>query len=228
MSKKAASTQKIPVNKLAPEEAETELARLADAIAKADTAYYEKDRPVISDAQYDALRRRNLLIEKRFPKLKRKDSPSDKVGAPASAKFEKSKHAVPMLSLDNAFNDDDVGEFDKKIRRFLSHSAEEELAYTAEPKIDGLSLTLRYEGGHLISAATRGDGQTGENVTANALTVDDIPQRLDGAPDVLEVRGEVYMSHEDFAALNKRLETEGEEPFANPRNAAAGSLRQLD
>jgi DNA ligase (NAD+) len=228
MSKKAAATAAIPVNKLTPEEAGSELVRLAADIARADAAYYANDRPEISDAQYDAMRRRNLLIEKRFPKLKRKDSPSDKVGAAPSTKFEKAKHVVPMLSLDNAFNDDDVEEFVKRVRRFLGLGEDAAIAFTAEPKIDGLSLNLRYEQGVLKIAATRGDGEIGENVTANALTVSDIPQTLKGAPDILDVRGEVYMSHEDFAGLNKRLETEEEEPFANPRNAAAGSLRQLD
>lgn len=228
MSKKIADTAAIPVSRLTPEQAEAELALLAAKITRADEAYYKNDRPEISDAEYDALRRRNLLIEKRFPKLKRKDSPSDKVGAPPSTKFEKSKHAIPMLSLDNAFNDADVIEFDKRVRRFLRLDENESLAYTAEPKIDGLSLNLRYEGGVLKIAATRGDGQTGENVTGNVLTVDDIPQVLKNAPDVFEVRGEIYMSHEDFEALNARLETAGEERFANPRNAAAGSLRQLD
>ena len=228
MSKKAAATAAIPVNKLSPEEAEAELARLAAEIARADEAYYANDRPEITDAQYDALRRRNLLVEKRFPKLKRKDSPSDKIGATPSTKFEKAKHAVPMLSLDNAFSDEDVEEFAKRVRRFLGLGDDVAVPFTAEPKIDGLSLNLRYEQGVLKIAATRGDGEVGENVTANALTVEDIPQKLKGAPDILEVRGEVYMSHEDFAALNARLEAEEEEPFANPRNAAAGSLRQLD
>ncbi|GJL93109.1 NAD-dependent DNA ligase LigA [Hyphococcus sp.] len=218
----------VPVSKLLPEEAEAELARLAAEIARADTAYHEKDRPEISDAHYDALRQRNLLIEKRFPKLKRPDSPSDKVGAKASTKFEKTAHAIPMLSLDNAFNDEDVAEFAKRVRKFLGLGEEDGVAFTAEPKIDGLSLNLRYEQGVLKVAATRGDGAVGENVTANALTLSDIPQSLKGAPDILEVRGEVYMSHEDFEALNARLEAEGEEPFANPRNAAAGSLRQID
>lgn len=227
MSKKAADYSAIPVGKLTQEEAQAELERLAGAIAQADEAYYQHDRPKISDAQYDALRQRNLLIEKRFPKLKREDSPSDKVGAKLSTKFEKTKHAVAMLSLDNAFSDDDVADFEKRVRKFLG-LGEDALAFTAEPKIDGLSLSLRYEDGILKSAATRGDGQTGENVTANALHVDDIPQALKGAPAILEVRGEIYMSHEDFEALNARLEAEGEEPFANPRNAAAGSLRQLD
>ena len=228
MAKKTAKTDRIPVAKLTPEEAEAELARLAADIAKADEAYYVNDRPAIMDAEYDALRRRNLLIEKRFPKLKRADSPSDKIGAAPSAKFDKVRHAAPMLSLDNAFNDEDVLDFAKRVRRFLGLGEEEPVAFTAEPKIDGLSLSLRYEKGVLVLAATRGDGAVGENVTTNALTIGDIPKTLKGAPEVLEVRGEIYMSHEDFRALNERLEAEGEEPFANPRNAAAGSLRQLD
>ena len=228
MAKKAANdSAKIPVNKLLPEEAEAELARLAAEISHADEDYYEHNSPALSDAQYDALRQRNLLIEKRFPKLKRADSPSGKVGAKASTKFAKAPHAVPMISLDNAFNDGDVAEFTKRVRKFLGLD-EEMVAFTAEPKIDGLSLNLRYEQGELKVAATRGDGQIGENVTANALVVDDIPQMLKGAPEILDVRGEVYMSHKDFEALNARLEAEAVEPFANPRNAAAGSLRQLD
>ncbi len=218
----------IPVAKLTPEEAETELARLAAEIGLADDAYYAKDRPDLTDAEYDALRRRNLLIEKRFPKLKRDDSPSDKIGAAPSAKFEKAKHAVAMLSLDNAFNDDDVVDFAKRVRKFLGLDEKEEVAFTAEPKIDGLSLNLRYEKGVLALAATRGDGATGEDVTSNVLTIKDIPKMLKAAPEVLEVRGEVYMSHADFEALNARLEAAEEDPFANPRNAAAGSLRQLD
>lgn len=228
MAKKTAMTDDVPVAKLTPEEAESELARLAAEVAKADEAYYVNDRPAFTDAEYDALRRRNLLIEKRFPKLKRADSPSDKIGAAPSAKFDKVKHAVPMLSLDNAFNDEDVVDFAKRVRRFLGLGEEEVVALTAEPKIDGLSLSLRYEKGVLVLAATRGDGGVGENVTTNALTIEDIPKSLKGAPETLEVRGEIYMSHDDFRALNERLEAEGEEPFANPRNAAAGSLRQLD
>jgi DNA ligase (NAD+) len=234
MTKQAKANASIPVGKLTPAEAAAELARLAAAIAAADIAYYNDDAPDITDAQYDALRRRNLLIEKRFPKLKRADSPSDKVGASPSAGFEKAKHAVAMLSLDNAFTDEDVTEFDKRVRKFLGLAEDAELAFTAEPKIDGLSLSLRYEKGVLVLAATRGDGETGENVTGNALTIADIPARLRSAPDVLEVRGEVFMSHDEFEALNARLmreaEAEEKEPklFANPRNAAAGSLRQLD
>lgn len=225
--KKLHDCSSVPVNKLTPEQAEAELADLAEAILKADQAYHERDKPEISDAAYDALRRRNLLIEKRFPKLKREDSPSDRVGAAPSTKFEKVKHAVSMLSLDNAFNDEDVADFAKRVKKFLG-MADEAIAFTAEPKIDGLSLNLRYEKGVLKIAATRGDGQVGENVTINALTIKDIPQTIKTDIDVLEVRGEVYMSHADFEALNTRLEKEDEEPFANPRNAAAGSLRQLD
>ncbi len=227
MAKKNES-QTIPVGKLTPEGAEAELARLAADIGRADEAYYNKDKPEITDAEYDALRRRNLLIEKRFPKLKRKDSPSDRVGAPPSAKFEKTKHAVPMLSLDNAFKDDDVAEFAKRVRKFLGLKDDDNVAFTAEPKIDGLSLALRYEQGELKIAATRGDGEIGENVTSNALTIADVPKSLKGAPEVLEVRGEVFMSHDDFEALNERLVEEGEEAAPNPRNVAAGSLRQLD
>ncbi len=223
--KQAAET--IPVKDLSPEEAEAELARLAASITRADAAYYQKDAPVMSDAEYDALRRRNLLIEKRFPKLKRADSPSDKIGAPPSTKFEKARHSRPMLSLDNAFDEEDVRDFAARVSRFLK-LGEEAVAFTAEPKIDGASMNLRYEDGVLVLAATRGDGEEGENVTANVLTVADIPSRIKGAPAVLEARGEIYMSHEDFEALNARLEKDGEEAFANPRNAAAGSLRQID
>ncbi|MEO1243579.1 MAG: NAD-dependent DNA ligase LigA [Pseudomonadota bacterium] len=228
MTKRTTQFATIPVGTLSPDQAENELARLAKEIAAADEAYYANDAPDISDAEYDALRRRNLLIEKRFPKLKRDDSPSDKVGAAPSAKFEKARHAVPMLSLDNAFNDDDVADFVKRVRKFLGAAEDQAIAFTAEPKIDGLSLNLRYERGVLKLAATRGDGETGENVTTNVLTIKGIPTRLKSAPDILEVRGEVYMSHADFEALNKRLDESGEDVFANPRNAAAGSLRQLD
>lgn len=228
MIKRTTQFAAIPVGTLSLDQAENELARLAKEIAAADEAYYANDAPDISDAEYDALRRRNLLIEKRFPKLKRDDSPSDKVGAAPSAKFEKARHAVPMLSLDNAFNDEDVIDFVKRVRKFLGAAKDQAIAFTAEPKIDGLSLSLRYERGVLTLAATRGDGETGENVTTNVLTIKGIPTSLKSAPDVLEVRGEVYMSHADFEALNKRLDELGEDVFANPRNAAAGSLRQLD
>ena len=216
------------VPSLTREEAEAELARLANALAAANTAYHAKDAPEISDAEYDALKRRNAEIETRFPDLKRGDSPTDQVGAAPASGFQKITHAVPMLSLGNAFEDEDVSEFDRSIRKYLGLNADAPLAYTAEPKIDGLSLSLRYEKGQLIHAATRGDGTTGENVTANARTIADIPTQLADAPDVLEVRGEVYMSHVDFEALNERQAEAGEKTFANPRNAAAGSLRQLD
>ncbi|MFQ5564511.1 MAG: NAD-dependent DNA ligase LigA [Parvularculaceae bacterium] len=228
------SNAKTPVDRLSREAAAKELARLAKVIADADAAYYREDAPVMTDAEYDALVRRNLLIEKRFPKLKRADSPSGRVGAAPSPKFEKVRHAVAMLSLENAFDGEDVADFAARVRRFLGLGEDAPLAFTAEPKIDGASLSLRYEKGALVLAATRGDGQEGENVTANVLTVADIPRVLKNTPDILEIRGEVYMTHDDFAALNERLEreakAEGKEPklFANPRNAAAGSLRQLD
>ncbi len=226
MAAKRAGAELVPVKGLTADQAAAELERLAAEIARADEAYYNKDAPFITDAEYDALRRRNALIERRFPKLKRKDSPSDRVGAPPSTKFEKARHAVPMLSIDNAFDEEDVRDFAARVGRFLK--VDGDIAFTAEPKIDGASMNLRYEKGVLVIGATRGDGFEGENVTANVLTIADIPKRLKNAPDALDVRGEVYMSHDDFAALNARLEEAGEEPFANPRNAAAGSLRQLD
>jgi DNA ligase (NAD+) len=217
-----------PVKDLDADEAAAELARLAVAIARADEAYYRNDAPVISDAEYDALRRRNLLIEKRFPKLKRPDSPSDRIGAAPSTRFDKVRHARPMLSLDNAFSDGEVADFIARVRRFLKLSPEDPLAFTAEPKIDGASMTLRYVDGVLAAAATRGDGYEGENVTANILTVDQVPKRLKNAPRILEARGEIYMSWDDFETLNARLSAAGEETAANPRNAAAGALRQID
>lgn len=208
--------------------AKQELERLADALAKANTNYHTLDQPLISDAEYDALKTRNRAIEKKFPQLKRLDSPSDQVGAAPAEGFSKVTHAVAMLSLSNAFSPEDVFEFDQRIRKYLGVQPDAPLSYTAEPKIDGLSLSLRYENGDLIQAATRGDGSVGENVTANAQTIKDIPQRIEDAPEILEVRGEVYMSHENFEALNARQEKAGQKSFANPRNAAAGSLRQLD
>ena len=214
------------VEALTEAEARAELAHLAKALSAANTAYHTLDAPEISDAEYDALKRRNLAIEARFPGLKRSDSPSDVVGAAVADGFGKVAHRVRMLSLENAFAAEEVAEFDDRIRRFLGFTGD--VSYTAEPKIDGLSLSLRYENGVLIQAATRGDGEVGEDVTQNARTIADIPQRLTGAPDVLEVRGEVYMSHADFAALNDRQVAAGDKTFANPRNAAAGSLRQLD
>ncbi|KIC48619.1 NAD-dependent DNA ligase LigA [Tateyamaria sp. ANG-S1] len=221
-------TDTIEVDALTEAQASTELAHLAKAIAKANAAYHTDDAPEISDAAYDDLKRRNAAIEARFPQLKRADSPSDQVGAPVAEGFSKVTHAVAMLSLANAFDDDDVAEFDQRIRKYLGMDAKAALSYTAEPKIDGLSLSLRYENGELVQAATRGDGAVGENVTANARTIENVPQRIAGAPELLEVRGEVYMSHPDFEALNERQAEAGQKTFANPRNAAAGSLRQLD
>nr|WP_323783679.1 NAD-dependent DNA ligase LigA [Thalassovita sp.] len=208
-------------------EASAELERLARLLMQANTAYHGEDAPEISDAEYDALKRRNAAIENRFPHLKRADSPTEQVGAAPAEGFGKIIHAVRMMSLGNAFEDEDVQEFDDFIRKYLGRGTNP-VAYTAEPKIDGLSLSLRYESGQLIQAATRGDGEVGENVTENARTIADIPQVLTGAPEVLEVRGEVYMAHVDFEALNVRQADKGDKVFANPRNAAAGSLRQLN
>ena len=216
------------IETLTEDQARAALAELARALADANTAYHGADAPELSDAEYDRLKRRNAEIEARFPHLKREDSPSEQVGAAPADGFSKVTHAVAMLSLSNAFEAEDVAEFDGRIRKYLGLGDKAPLRYTAEPKIDGLSLSLRYEKGALVQAATRGDGAVGENVTANARTIDDIPARIDGAPDLLEVRGEVYMSHEDFEALNERQVAAGAKSFANPRNAAAGSLRQLD
>ena len=225
-----AETQWRDIETLSEDEAKSELAALAEAIGRADEAYHKADAPEISDAAYDALKQRNARIEARFPHLKRADSASDRVGAAPAEGFGKIRHARRMLSLGNAFNAGDVAEFDARIRRFLNLPTDAPLAYTAEPKIDGLSLSLRYVSGRLVHAVTRGDGETGEDVTANARTIADIPARLAGAPDLLELRGEVYMSQADFAALNAAAEAgkPGSRSFANPRNAAAGSLRQLD
>jgi DNA ligase (NAD+) len=210
-------------------EAELELERLAQVIARHNRLYHGEDSPEISDADYDALVRRNAELEAAFPHLVREDSPSRLVGAAPAAHLSKVRHALPMLSLDNAFAREDVEEFVGRVRRFLNLGADEEIALTAEPKIDGLSCSLRYEKGALVLAATRGDGTTGEVVTDNVRTIGDIPQRLNGAaPAVFEVRGEVYMSKEDFAALNAQQGESGGKIFANPRNAAAGSLRQKD
>lgn len=219
-------TGSVDVANLNEEQARKELARLADQIGAANIAYHQSDAPQISDAEYDALKRRNSEIEGRFPHLKRSDSPSDQVGAPISDGFSKVTHAVRMLSLGNAFDDQDMFDFQERIQRYLG--TDQGIAFTVEPKIDGLSLSLRYEQGKLTVAATRGDGAVGENVTENARTIQDIPHEIQNAPDVVEVRGEVYMSHADFADLNARQSERGGKTFANPRNAAAGSLRQLD
>ncbi|MEL7390835.1 MAG: NAD-dependent DNA ligase LigA, partial [Pseudomonadota bacterium] len=218
----------IAIDDLTEAQAIEELARLASEIAQANAAYHQRDEPDISDATYDGLKRRNSAIEARFPALKRSDSPSEQVGAAPLSAFSKFTHSVRMLSLSNAFDAEDISDFDDSIRRYLGLESDHVLAYTAEPKIDGLSLSLRYETGHLVVAATRGDGEVGENVTANARTIADIPQQISDAPEVLEVRGEVYMSHFDFETLNARQTKAGDKTFANPRNAAAGSLRQLD
>ena len=210
-------------------EAAAELERLAAAIAHHNRLYHTEDAPEIPDAEYDALVRRNAELEEQFPQLVRADSPSRLVGAAPAAHLSKVRHALPMLSLDNAFAEEEVADFIGRIRRFLNLAEDAEIALTAEPKIDGLSCSLRYEKGLLVLAATRGDGTTGEVVTANVATIADVPQELEGAaPDVFEIRGEVYMSKADFAALNQRQQAEGGKIFANPRNAAAGSLRQKD
>jgi len=210
------------------DEASAELAALAEKLARANIAYHTRDNPIATDAEYDALKRRNSEIERAFPDLKRADSPSEQIGAPVADGFAKVRHAQKMMSLGNAFEDADVVDFADRVRRFLGLEPSDKLDIVAEPKIDGLSLSLRYENGRLLTAVTRGDGSTGEDVSKNARTIADIPQVLDKAPDILEVRGEVYMSHADFEHLNKQQTTAGAAPFANPRNAAAGSLRQLD
>ncbi len=212
------------------EEAAKELEHLAREIAYHDYRYYTLADPTLSDEAYDALRLRNLEIEKKFPDLRRVDSPSHRIGAPPSPEFEKVKHRKPMLSLDNAFSDEDVFEFLNRIRRFLKLPSDTKISMMAEPKIDGLSASLHYQNGQLVLGATRGDGQEGENITANLKTIRDIPLILQGDcyPKNLEVRGEVYMSKGDFDLLNQKRLAVSEAPFANPRNAAAGSLRQLD
>jgi DNA ligase (NAD+) len=217
------------IDELSPEDARAEHARLGQEIAEHDRRYHGEDAPTISDAEYDALRRRFEALETAHPALKTASAVGAKVGHAPSEKFAKVRHRVPMLSLSNGFSDEDIIEFVERIRRFLQWG-DQPLAFTAEPKIDGLSLSLRYEGGRLVTAATRGDGIEGENVTANARTVGDIPQVLtgEGVPDVCEIRGEVYLSHADFAGINERQAAAGKPLFANPRNAAAGSLRQLD
>lgn len=219
-----------PVEALTELDAKKEIKSLSMEIRIADAQYYGDDNPVLTDGEYDALRKRLIALETAFPALIMKDSPTQTVGTKTSSKFGKIKHSVPMLSLDNAFNDEDVEEFVARIKRFLSLADDVPMAFTAEPKIDGLSASIRYEKGKLVSGATRGDGQTGENITANLRTLGDVPKHLSGSgwPDVLEVRGEVYISLDDFAAMNQAQELAGKAAYKNPRNAAAGSLRQID
>jgi DNA ligase (NAD+) len=220
----------IAVKDLNEAQAADELERLAGEIAHHDALYYAKDAPELSDADYDTLRQRNAAIELRFPELVRPDSPSERVGAAPSEQFAKVTHAVPMLSLGNAFSDEDVREFVERVQRFFKRGEANDACFVAEPKIDGLSISLRYEKGQLVLAATRGDGVTGENVTANINTISGIPKMLNGdnVPDIFEVRGEIFMAHTEFARLNASQEAAGKQTYVNPRNTAAGSLRQLD
>jgi len=219
-----------PVDDLTERQAKAEHARLGGEIAEHDRRYYQEDAPTVSDAEYDALRQRYGAIEARFPQLRTADSLTQRVGVAPSARFAKVRHAVPMLSLDNAFAEEDVVDFVGRIRRFLRLPEDDEIAFSAEPKIDGLSMSLRYEGGELVNGATRGDGSEGEDVTANIRTLEDVPHRLKGrgVPKICEVRGEVYMTKHAFLQLNKRQAEIGGQIFANPRNSAAGSLRQKD
>src|SRR6202167_712039 len=220
----------MPVDDLTEKQAKTEHARLAAEIAAHDRRYYQDDAPTVTDAEYDELRRRYTAIEARFPQLRTLESLSQRVGAAPSARFAKVRHAVPMLSLDNAFADEDVVDFVNRIRRFLRLPDDEDIAFSAEPKIDGLSMSLRYEDGALVTGATRGDATEGEDVAANVKTLDDTPKRLKGkgVPAVCEVRGEVYMTKAAFLELNRKQAEAGKQLYVNPRNTAAGSLRQLD
>src|SRR5277367_4772263 len=219
-----------PVDDLSEKQAKAEHAKLEAEIAGHDRRYYQDDAPAVSDAEYDALRRRYNAIEARFPNLRTLESLTQRVGAAPSARFAKARHAVPMLSLDNAFTEEDVADFVGRIRRFLRLPDDEEIAFSAEPKIDGLSMSLRYENGALVTGATRGDGAEGEDVTANVKTIADIPKKLKGkkVPAVCEVRGEVYMTKAAFLELNRKQAEAGKQLYVNPRNTAAGSLRQLD
>lgn len=219
-----------PVDSLSESEAASELKRLAAEIAEHDRRYHTEDAPVITDAEYDALTQRNLAIEQRFPALVLEDSPSRRVGAPPAEGFAKVRHAVPMLSLAKAYTDQDVADFIERGRRFFNRDKDLDIAFTAEPKIDGLSASLRYEGGAFVQGATRGDGAVGEDITANLRTIADIPKHLKGSgwPDVIEIRGEVYMTYAEFEALKERSAAVGGQDYVNPRNTAAGSLRQKD
>jgi DNA ligase (NAD+) len=229
MAKTAKAKALTDVANFTKAQAKVEYMRLALELEGHDKRYYQEDAPTVSDAEYDALRQRYNAIEKRFPEFVTSDSPSQKVGAAPSGRFKKVRHAVPMLSLDNAFAEQDVLDFVGRIERFLKLS-DDKINFSAEPKIDGLSMSLRYEGGELVTAATRGDGAEGEDVTANIRTLEDVPEKLKGRniPDICEVRGEVYMTKKAFLALNERQKAAGDTIFANPRNSAAGSLRQKD
>ncbi|MGH7069318.1 MAG: NAD-dependent DNA ligase LigA [Acetobacteraceae bacterium] len=229
MKKADGAAVEAPVDALDEKAARAELARLARAIAEADRLYYEDDAPALADSDYDRLRARNAAIESRFPGLVRADSPSRRVGSAPAGGFRKFRHREPMLSLDNVFSAEEFAEFLARARRFLARGPEERLALVAEPKIDGLSISLTYEKNHFVSGATRGDGIEGEDVSANLKTLHSVPEKLSGqAPELIEIRGEVFMSKEDFLALNEAQDKVGEKTFANPRNAAAGSLRQID
>ncbi len=230
MGKAKHKTADIAVDNLSEEEARAELKWLAAEIARHDALYYRSDSPELSDADYDLLRRRNAQIEARFPELRRPDSPSLRVGAAPGDGFGKVRHRVPMLSLGNAFSDEDVVDFVARVRRYLSLDEDQQMNFTAEPKVDGLSISLRYDGGRLVEASTRGDGTEGENVTANVMTMRAIPGTLNGSdlPTSIDVRGEIFMANADFQQLNADQLAAGAKVFANPRNAAAGSLRQLD
>ena len=231
ITKSKTKSQTLPdVSSLTTVQARVEHKRLALEIERHDKAYYQQDAPKISDAEYDGLRKRFNAIEKRFPEFVSAQSPSQKIGAAPSGKFRKVRHALPMLSLDNAFAEEDVVDFVGRIRRFLKLADDGRIDFSAEPKIDGLSMSLRYEGGELVTAATRGDGAEGEDVTANIRTLEDVPKKLKGrnVPEICEVRGEVYMTKKAFLALNERQKAAGDTIFANPRNSAAGSLRQKD
>ena len=221
-------TDYIAVENLSDEMAKDELTYLAELLDKANSAYHGIDSPIMTDAEFDFLKKRNLEIELKFPQYKKPDSPTEKIGYLPSETFSKIKHSKKMFSLANGFENNDLYDFDDQVRRFLNFRVSEPLEYTVEPKIDGLSLSLRYEKGELVFAATRGDGATGENVTENAFMISEIPKKLPTKTDVLEVRGEVYMEQKDFENLNTYHDSLGKKVFANPRNAAAGSLRQLD
>src|ERR1700733_13649922 len=223
--------KKLPdIADLTKAQAKVEHMRLALELEAHDRRYYQDDAPDVTDAEYDALRQRFNAIEKRFPELVSAASPSQKVGSAPSGRFRKVRHAVPMLSLDNAFAEGDVVDFVGRIRRFLKLSEDERIDFSAEPKIDGLSMSLRYEDGELVTAAAGGDGAEGEDVTANIRTLEDVPKKLKGrkVPQVCEVRGEVYMTKKAFLALNERQKAAGDTIFANPRNSTPGSLRQKD